>query len=259
MTAARRMILIASNTFREAVRNKIFYTLIFFAIILSGLSVSLSTIIVGTYERIIIDMGLAIVEIIGTLIAIFVGITLVYKEIDKKTVYTIISRPIHRYEFVVGKFLGLWLTLFIEVLFMTGIIILLVSMWGAAKETVWILKGVSMIMVELTLVTATAIMFSSISTPILSGMFTLGFYLIGCISGYLNYLLDPDSPAWAQKVVYWLGFILPNFDILNYKGVVIHHVEVGLKSYMASLTYGISYTLILLTIGIMGFNHRDMK
>ncbi len=255
----RRIFLIALNTFREAARNKIFYTLIFFAILLSAFSISLSTMIIGSYHRILMDMGLSIIEIFGTLIAIFVGITLVYKEIDKKTIYSILARPINRFEFVIGKFLGLWATLLVEVLIMTAVSTAIIVSFADWNEALWLLRGVSMIMTLLTMITAVAVMFSSISTPILSGMFTLGFYLIGNSSAYLPYLITKKTPEWVVKFIYWLGYVLPNFDVLNYKGAVIHHVSLGAQSYFYSFIYGLTYTAILLTIGIAGFKNRDLK
>jgi len=255
----RRILLLAGNTFREAVRNKIFYTLLFFAILLAGFSVSLSTMIIGSYTRVIIDMGLAIIEIFGTLIAIFVGITLVHKEIDKRTVHAILARPIHRYEFVFGKFIGLWLTLFVEVFLMTLVLGGIVAIFGEAAEIPWMLKGICMILVQLSLITSVAVLFSSVSTPILSGMFTIGFYLIGAISSYLPYLVDKDTPPWLADFITYIGYILPNFDILNYKGAVIHHAEMGFTSYFYSTVYGLSYTLIILTFAVAGFKYRDLK
>jgi len=254
-----RILLITTNTFREAVRNKVFYTLIFFALLLAAFSVTLSTMIIGSYTRIIVDMGLAIIEIIGTMIAIFVGITLVYKEIEKRTIYPILARPIHRFEFVMGKFLGLSLTLLLEVAFMAMVIMGIVVFNDGAAEVVWILKGVSMIGVQLMLMVAVAVMFSAISTPILSGMFTIGFYLIGTTSAYLPYLVDDKTSASMRRLIDVVGFIAPNFDIFNYKGVIIHHVALGLESYLYSLLYGCSYIGIILTIAIMGFRSRDLK
>ena len=193
------------------------------------------------------------------MLAIFVGITLGHNEIDKRTIYSILARPIHRYEFVFGKFIGLWLTLFVEVAIMTFLVGGIVMLYGASDEIPWMLKGIAMILVQLTLITSVAVFFSSISTPILSGMFTLGFYMIGAISSYLPYLIHKDTPAWLAKMVSVVGYILPNFDILNYKGAVIHHAAMGFISYFYSAVYGLSYTLIVLTLAVMGFKYRDLK
>ena len=124
-----KVIAIALNTFREAVRNKVFYTLLFFAVVFAGFSVSLSTMVLGDIIHMIINMGLANIEVFGTLIAIFVGVSLVNKELERRTIYTIITRPIQRYQFILGKYLGLLLTLVVEILIMMAVFFLILAFW----------------------------------------------------------------------------------------------------------------------------------
>ncbi len=155
---------IAINTFKEVIRDKIFYSLVFFAILLLGASVLLSTLTVGEQSKIIEDLSLSGIEIFGVIIAIFVGIGLVNKELEKKTIYTIISKPIKRWQFLLGKYLGLALTLLSYVAVMTVCYMLVLL---AYTDTLpWqTLIAVLLIYVELLVVTASAILFSTFSTP----------------------------------------------------------------------------------------------
>lgn len=110
---------IALNTFKEAVRNKVLYFLLIFALLLMGFSGVISDLSIASPEKLIKDMGLASIDFIGFLIAVFVGVYLVYNELDKKTIYTIVSKPIDRYQFILGKFFGLLITIYVNIAIMS--------------------------------------------------------------------------------------------------------------------------------------------
>ena len=170
---------IALNTFREAVRDKILYAMLVFALVLIGGSLLVAELTIGEYEKIIKDLGLSLISIFGLMIAIFVGIGLVYKEIERKTIYTIASKPVPRWQFLLGKYLGLVLTLAAEVSIM-GLGFALILQLSGAGERLVLLPALWLTFVELLVVTAIAILFSCFSTPTLSALFTLGlrsFYL----------------------------------------------------------------------------------
>ncbi len=166
------------NTFREAVRDRVLYAIVFFAVVILLISTIMDVITIGQRAKIIIDMGLASISIFGALIAIFVGIGLVYKEIEKRTIYTIVSKPVARWQFLLGKYFGLVLTLAVQVAAMSAIFFIIVaSEMGRVPPLLYLAVGMTFL--ELMVVCAVAIFFSSFSTPILSGMYTLGVYLIG--------------------------------------------------------------------------------
>ena len=162
-----KILAIAVNTFREAVRDKILYSLLIFALLMIVSSVFLSTLSVGDQIKIIQDMGLSMISIFGTLIAIFVGIGLVYKEIEKRTIYSIIAKPIARHQFLMGKYCGLILTLLVEITVMSSGFLLLLYFYPGSYDAS-ILKAIYLIFIELMIVTAIALLFSSFSTPILA-------------------------------------------------------------------------------------------
>ena len=172
---------IALNTFKEAIRDRILYLLLFFAALILGLSRVLALITVGDVGKILLDVGLATLSLFGALMAILMGTGLVYKEIDKKTIYTLLSKPIYRYQFLLGKYLGLIMTLAIMLLLMSLVFLLVLLIHSVPIE--WeIFIAIAFIQLELCLITAVAMFFSCFPTPILSVIFSLAFYLIGHLS-----------------------------------------------------------------------------
>ena len=249
---------LAINTFREAIRDKVLYSLIFFAILMIGLSVILDQLTIGEPTKIIKDFGLASIEIFGVLIAIFVGIGLVYKEMERKTIYNILSKPIHRYQFIIGKYLGLVLTLMVEVLTMS-IALFSILYFYEGKITFALIPAIGMILLALMIITAFALLFSSFSTPILSGLFTLSFFIIGHLTPDLLELGKKSDNQTVHYLTEALYYIFPNLEYLNIKGQVVHHLPLE-KGYLffASL-YGLFYILIILLLSMIIFQNRDIK
>jgi len=168
----RRVFVIGLNTFRENLREKLLYNLVIFALLIIGSSILLQRLNLGDSSRLIVDLGLAAINIFGVLIAIFIGIGIVSKEIDKKTISTIISKPVPRYEFLLGKYLGLSITLLVNTLIMLAGF-LLVLLYMDVPISVLLFKAVFLIFLELMVVTAVAFMLSTFTTPTLSVIFTL--------------------------------------------------------------------------------------
>lgn len=255
-----KLLAMAINTFREAIRNKILYTLIFFAIAFTGFSVLMSTGALGGNLPVVISMGLANIEIFCTMIAIFVGISLVYKEIERRTIYVILSRPVPRYQIILGKYLGLLMTLALELVIMTVFFFIAVSIFRNGSDRLPDLSvAVGLIAVKVMLITAVAVCFSSFSTPILSGLFTLAFYLIASVSGYLELLVRPDSSPVTLFTLRALQFILPDFRFLDIKGDVIYAKALDMNQVFGSAFYGLFYCALVLLLAIVIFERKDVK
>jgi len=220
---------------------------------------TLATMTIADRLRIIANVGLGNIEIFGTLIAIFVGINLVHKEMDRRTIFTIITRPIRRYEFILGKYLGLILTLLVEISFMVAIFYALVIYYGGAEHLLDYTKSIWLIFVQIALITSIATLFSSLSSPILSGMFTLAFYIIGSISSYLEMLATLDVGGAAIMLLAIMRHLLPDFSFFNIKGAVLYGREVSFDYMFSATAYGFFYIALVLAIAIIIFEKRDMK
>src|SRR5438874_1886645 len=207
-----RVLAIARNTFREAVRDRVLYNLVLFVLLLTGGAVFLGELSAAQEAKIIVDMGLSAMLLFGVFIAIFVGVGLVYKEIERRTLYAIFSKPVGRGEFLLGKYLGLCLTLAVNVSVMgAGVSLALLYVrggWGPLVAGVW--PAVALVYVELMILIAVALLFSSFSSPALSALLTFFVFVIGHFSADLNGLAKSSSSAAARALFHALYYLLPN-------------------------------------------------
>jgi len=257
---------IAINTFKEAIRDKILYNLLFFALLMIGASLLLATLTVGEQSKIIIDIGLASINIFGVLIAVFLGIGLISKEIEKRTIYNIIAKPVPRYQFLMGKYIGLLLTIVVNTIIMgVGLYLVLISnelSWGHSifnvNFDIW--KAIYLILIELMVITAIALLFSTFSSSsTLSAIFTIAIYLIGHLTEELKLIGDNLQNFIAKKVINFFYYLLPNLDNFNVKGRVVYGLEVS-GIYLSLVTlYGIFYIAVMLFLSGIIFQRRDFK
>lgn len=253
-----KVVAIALNTFWEAVRDRILYAILIFALLMLAGSTILVTISVGGEEKIIKDLGLASISIFGTLIAIFLGIALVSKEIERRTVYTIISKPIHRYQFILGKYLGLILTLLVNVLVMALGLIGLAYLWEGVSS-LRLLLAVLFTFLELMLVTALALFFSTFSSPTLSAMFTISLFVAGHLSPDLRLFAARFGGGLIRPAVEGLYFLLPNLSRLDFNDQVVQGLRVDGGTLALSFAYAMFYIAALLLAAMAIFQRRDFK
>ena len=262
---------IALNVFRESVRDKVLYNLVLFAIVLIGASYLLGQLTAGQDVKIIKDLGLAATSIFGLFIAIFIGIGLVSKEVERRSAYSLLAKPIHRYQMIAGKFAGLTLTLAVNVAIMAAALyaVLAYMRWGvpANVQQAWdapaldpaMLKAVLLILLELMIITAIALFFSTFSTPILSAAFTFGLFIVGRFSTDLrNFEQVVQSPA-AAKLARGLYWVLPNLAQFDVKAQVVHAQPVPLGYIALTAVYAALYISVLLVASMVIFSRRDFK
>ena len=249
---------IAMNTFREAVRDRILYAILVFALVMLAGSTILVTISVGGEAKIIKDLGLGCISIFGTLIAIFLGIGLVSKEIEKRTVYTIISKPIRRYQFILGKYLGLVLTLLVNVAVMGLGLMGLTYLWEGVTS-LRLCLAVLFIFLELMLLTALSLLFSTFSSPTLSAIFTLCLFVAGHLSADLRLFAARFGGAATRLLTETLYFLLPNLSRLDFKDQMVHGFVIDHGTAALSLLYAIFYVAALVLAAMAIFERRDFK
>jgi Cu-processing system permease protein len=252
----RSIIVIALNTFRENLRDKILYSLLIFAALLMGASILLGALTIAEQEKIIADMGLASINVIGVIIAIFVGIGLVSKEIERRTIYTILAKPISRSQFILGKYLGLVITLGINLVIMFDVFVF--TLWMTQVPiTMVLVQAVALMMVEFLVVTATALFFSTFSTPSLSAALTLGLYFIGHLTSDLKALAEKSSSEVTKAVMTALYYLCPNLEVLNIKGQAVSGVSLAWSYQVSATLYGLLYASLLLAGAAAIFQRRD--
>lgn len=262
---------VAAGVFRDAIRDRIAYGLVFFAVLLIAASILLAQLTAGQDVKIIKDLGLASSSVIGVFIAIFFGIGLVTKEVERRSIYSLLSKPVTRSQVVVGKYLGLALTLLVNLAMMAAALYAVLAYydWTAPEglRASWetpaldpqMLKAFALIGVELLLITAAALFFSTFSSSFLSVALTFGLYVIGHFSEDLKHLdTIVESPALAQlgRGVY---YVMPNLASLDVKAEVVHgQVISGLRMLSASGSIGLFIAAFLIGATIV-FSRRDLK
>jgi len=201
-SGARKIRAIALNTFRESVRDRVLYNLILFVLILVAASVFVSDLSLDRESQFTATLGLSTMLVFGSLIAIFIGVGLVYKEIDKRTIYSLLSKPVHRHEFIIGKYAGLCLTLLVNsaVMVLATELALLYVNGGFVQLHKAVLAASFLVYLELALLVAVALMFSSFSTPLLAALFSFAIYVIGQFSGDLLVMARLSGSAMTPRV-----------------------------------------------------------
>jgi Cu-processing system permease protein len=262
---------IAINVFRESVRDKVLYNLVFFAILLIGASYLLGQLTAGQDVKIIKDLGLSATLLFGVFIAVFIGIGLVSKEVERRSIYSLMAKPIHRHQVVFGKYMGLTLTLAVNVAIMAAALyaVLAYMSWGVGADVqrAWdapamdpaMLKAIALIFVELMLVTAIALFFSTFSSPMLSAAFAFGFFIVGHFSTELRNFDQVVDSAAAGAVARGLYWILPNLSAFDIKAQVVHAQPVPIGYMAFTIGYAMLYIGVVLTIATLVFSRRDFK
>jgi ABC-type transport system involved in multi-copper enzyme maturation permease subunit len=268
MNAAR---CVAVAVFRESVRDKVFYNLVLFAVLLIGASILIGQLTAGQDVKIIKDLGLAATSMFGLFIAIFVGINLVSKEVDRRSVYPLFAKPVRRSEFILGKYAGLLLTLLANTIVMTialyavlfflarGVPEPVQRAWDAPALDPALLKAIALIYVDIAVVTAVALFFSSYSSPLLSAVFTLGVYVAGQFTADLKHfdaMVDSPAAVAIAKVCY---YVLPDFARFDVKLAVVHGIRVSGAYVAGSAAYAAVYVAALLFGAMLIFSRRDFK
>ena len=262
---------IAVSVFRESVRDKVLYNLVLFAVLLIGISYLLSQLTAGQDVKIIKDLGLAAMSVFGLFIALFIGVGLVSKEVEKRSIYSLLAKPIRRQQFVIGKYLGLVLTLAVNLAIMVaalyGVLAAVAWMDGAWFRPHWeapaldpaLLKAVVMIFLQLAIITALAVLFSTFSSPMLAAGLTFGLYVVGHFNADLrNFeaVVDSRPIAYLARALY---YVLPNLAPLDIKDQVVHAIPVPSAYLLLNTLYATIYVSALLAIATFIFVRRDFK
>jgi Cu-processing system permease protein len=258
MTAFRPVRLVALNTVRELLRNKLLYNLLFFAVLLILSSLFIAQLTIGQWDRIILDMGLGAAELSGVLIAVLIGVSLVAGEIERKTIFPTLAKPVSRGAFIAGRFAGLAAMLAVNVAVMTASVAVVLHLAGYSLSRTAAVAAL-LIFIELLLMAAAAILFSSFTTPILAAAFSLSLFLIGHLVGSLRAFADRTKSGLARTATLAAYRVLPDLELFNLKAQAANDLAVPPGAASTAALYGIAYAGLFLALGIMIFSRRDLK
>ena len=257
----KRAATVALNTFREAVRDRVLYNLVFFALLMMAAAIFVGQISIGVEEMVIKSLGLSAISVIGLLIAVFIGVGLVYKEMDKRTLYALLAKPVRRWEFLLGKFGGLVLTLAVNTLAMAvGLFaaLLYVKRHLESFDAV-LLVAIYFILLKLMLVVALALLFSCYSTPLLAILYTSAFYIAGLFVEDMRTFHSTTTGAEANALLRALSYVLPNFENFNIMAAASHGRAIPAALILQNTAYAALYCTVVLLIAVAVFSRRNLK
>ena len=253
-----RLLALASNTFKEAIRDRVLYSLLFFAVLVLVGSLAVENITIGDQEKVVRSFAFGAMRFFSAIMALFLGVGLVYKELERKTIYTIASKPIPRWLFLMGKFTGLMAVLAVQLGAMALLYVLLMGLsQGLPSESFY--SALFLLFVELGLLVAWAILFSTYSAPTTASLFSLAIFFIGNLADDIWHYGQKAESESLRALSEWLYWLLPNFEILNGTPAVVHEQALSSARLSASLCYGIGYTLAVRCVAILVFSKRDFK
>ncbi len=258
MKSLVRITALASNTFREAIRNKLLFTLLGFSFLMIASGVLLATLSYVEVDEILQDMGMGAIRFFSAGIAIFVGIGLIHNEVDRRTIFTILSKPVSRSEFLIGKWAGLTVTMWLQLALM-GLAFGIVSAIAGAPLTTAHAIAIALIGLELMVLVALATFFSAFTTPMLAACFTIGLWLIGHLSRDIQALGQQSDLEAVTTVANFVFVVMPDLEIFNRTLEAVHGLPVSASELGLAFVYALGYTTCTLLLGAVVFRRRDFK
>lgn len=245
-----------TQTFREAIRNKILYGIGFFAVAMLLFMLVLGELSLYEQERVMRDLGVSFITLMGVVLAIYTGVGMLQKEIQRKTITTILSKPVRRYEVYIGKFLGIALTLFVELLAMFAVFLALLTLRDMTID-ISIFQAFWLAYLLALVVAAASLMFSSFSSPVLSSLLSVGFFVLGSLSAQLGIYAQQNQDQSMRAGMRAAEFLLPRLSHFDMSKQVSYGIDVPWSHIGFSSLHALAYLLILLTIGAVVFENRD--
>jgi len=248
---------IASVTFKESIRNRTVLGIFLLALGFIVSALLLAKLSLDQRVRVITDWGLFCVSAFGVILAILMGVSLVQKEVRRKTLYVVLSRPFRRWRYIAGKYLGLALTLLVEVGLLAAALVGLLLIEGVTPG-VTLFQSLLVSLVEILLVAALAVFFAAFSSPYLSGLFTFGLFVVGRSLPALDKLIDKVSAPAPHAILKGLFFLLPDLADYNLAGRVVHEATIGWWEVGLLTAYGAGYLVLVLILATWVFSRRDL-
>ncbi len=254
----RAMLAIARNTLREALRDRVLYLFLGFAVLMLVSSKVFGLLTVGDEGKVIKDLGLAGVQFFSMLIAVMMSVLLISREVDGRTVYNILAKPIRRWQFLLGKFLGLLATVALNLTLMALVLVVMVRLYSGEWD-VGLLFASAMILLEMALVTAFATLFAVLTRPMLGTVFTLAVYIIGHVAEDIWLLTQHITAGVTRPIVAAIYYMLPNLERFNFKTEVVHDLSIPPGEIAVTVVYGLAYTALVLVLACVRFSHKDLS
>lgn len=250
------ILVIAKNTYREIIRDRILYGIVVFALFLIGLSLILGELSFLEQVRISANFGLAGIQLGSSILAVFIGSSLVAKEIEKQTILTLLARPITRTQFLLGKYIGLVMVILTV---MTGLAVVLSVVLGFLGFEIQGSFFVALfgIVLEALLLIALAMFFGAFARPVMTVIFTGSVFLIGHWVGSLEYFIEKSKSGAFKATAGVIRSLVPDLEKFNWRSAPIYSDVISLAEIVGAVAYGLGWVLVLLSLTSIIFRRRD--
>lgn len=253
----RKILSVARVTFRESIRNRTILAILFLGLAFAVSALFLAELAIDQRVRVITDWGLFCLSAFGVMLAIILGVNLVHKEVVRKTLYVVLARPMERWRYVVGKFLGVLAVLAVEVLVLAIALVVMLALEGKGLKLL-LFEAMVLSVFEIVLVAALALFFSSFSSPYLSGFFTLGVFVVGRSLPVLEKLIDKVEIPAAHVILKGFYFLLPDLADFNLATRVVNDVPIDWAHVVNCFLYAVGYTSLLVVLSCLVFGRREL-
>lgn len=252
------IVAIASHTLRDAIRNKVLYVLLFFALLLIGMSTLLASLSYVETGRILQGVAFSAIRLFGAAIAIFVGVSLIHREVDRRTIFTILSKPVSRVDFLLGKYLGLLATLWLMLAAMSAgfVVVCLAADAPLTSTTFAALAAVGM---ELAVLISIATLFSCFATPFLAACYSVGLYVIGHLTRDLRAIGEASDSEAIASATTWLHRMLPDLESFNWTLEASNQLPIPGGELGWAMAMGLAWCIAFLTVAALIFERRDFR
>jgi len=249
---------IALNTFRESIRQKLLCVSLVFGGIFLASTYVLSPLAVGAREKIMTDVGLAAISILGVLTAVLVGSTLVHKEVEKRAVFMVLTRPVPRHQYLLGKFAGIVAAIVLMIAVMAGLMAATVALGRGFLRPV-MFAAVYLSALEVAVICAVVIFFSTFTTPILTSFFTLCLFAAGSLSSDLRVFAEKFGGSFMKIAMEVFYYILPNLRVFNLRHEAVHDLHFSMSDLFMATVYAAAYCSVLLFFAHLVFRRREFS
>ncbi len=249
---------VIKNTFKEAVKSKLFTLLFVFSLFFIFFSRIISMLVVADEVKALKDLGLSVIEVFTILTSILVGVNFFYKEKEKKTIYNILSKPVTREEFLVGKFFGISLMLLVSLLILSFIFHIYLYVVSGELH-LYLLPQEFLFFIEGNILISFSFLFGAFSTPILSSIFTIGLFFAGKLTDTVKFYYEHVAKGFWKLLAELIYYIMPNLRLLDYKNTIVYNIKIPLDSFLIFTLYGITYTFSVLIIAVIIFKNKEIQ
>jgi len=250
--------LVGLNTFKESIRNKVLYNILLVAAVALLLALSFGDLSVMSRIQVMSDFGLATMSLTGLLLAVFIGVGVLGAEITDKTAYGVLCKPVGRTQFIVGKFAGLFVTLILNFILIAIVFVAAITVLAGQMPQADIYAAVFLLMIEMAVIIAAAILASCFTTPTLAAIFTLAFYAAGHLNDLISLSADAQANPVMKTILVILHYALPNLEHFNIRTQVVFGLPLADGFILLSFLYGVLYTALLLLFSSLLFARKDL-